>query len=77
MINLKEILNLILKSCSLSIGETKKSYLKMTTEKNIIIIFEGKTYNAQEMLRKIKAKYGENPIITEDAKKFKTIEKIK
>ena len=49
----------------------------MITKKNVIIVFEGKTYNAQEMLRKIKAKYGENPIITEDAKKFKTIEKIK
>lgn len=52
----------------------------MAEKKNVVFVLNGKTYDAQEMLRKFKAKYGENPIITEDAKRFKTIkiiEKIK
>ncbi len=43
----------------------------MLPAKNIIVVVDGKTYDAHEIMRKIKAKYGENPIISEDAKKFK------
>lgn len=50
----------------------------MKTEKNLILVVDGKTYDAHEIMRKIKAKYGENPIISEDAKRFKIYaEKIK
>ena len=52
----------------------------MAEKKNIVFVLNGKTYYAQEMLRKIKARYGENPIISEDAKRYKTIkiiEKVK
>lgn len=48
----------------------------MTAEKNLVVVFEGKTYDAFEIIRKIKAKYGENPIISEDAKRYKTIKII-
>ncbi len=35
---------------------------------NIIIVIDGITYDAQEIMRKIVIKYGENPIISDYAK---------
>ncbi len=36
---------------------------------NIIVVIDGVTYDAQEVMRKVVAKYGKNPIISNYAKK--------
>ncbi len=36
---------------------------------NIIVVIDGITYDTQEIMRKIVVKYGENPIISDYAKK--------
>lgn len=43
----------------------------MSAKNNLILVVDGRILDAQEIMRKIKAKYGENPIISEDAKRFK------
>ena len=43
----------------------------MSAKNNLILVVDGRILDAQEIMRKIKVKYGENPIISEDAKKFK------
>ncbi len=43
----------------------------MLSAKNVIIVFEGKTYNAHEMMREFTEKYGRFPIVSENGKKLK------
>ncbi len=45
---------------------------------NIIVVIDSVTYDAQEVMRKVVAKYGENPIISNYAKKhFLTTKNVK
>ncbi len=40
----------------------------MPLKDNVVVIVDGKVYDSQEIIRQIKAKYGEYPIISQSTK---------